>query len=137
MTARVLLVDDDADVLEAMQLVLEDSGYEVLVAAEGSKALDLLRKGAAPSVILLDLMMPGMNGRQFIAEARREALLDEIPVVVVSGGAFRKEDVLALGVADYLTKPVDLQRLASTLCKYCPATSLSGAVRPARLPKQS
>ncbi len=130
MTARVLIVDDDADVLEAMQLVLEDLGYEVLVAPEGSKALDLLRKGAAPSVILLDLMMPGMNGRQFIAEARREALLDEIPVVVVSGGAFRKEDVLALGVADCLTKPVDLQRLASTLCKYCPVlTSLSGTVR--------
>jgi CheY-like chemotaxis protein len=119
MSARVLVVDDDPDVCETMQLVLEDAGCEVLVATDGRTTLDLLRNGAAPCLVLLDLMMPGMNGWQFLEAARREGLLDGIPVVVVSGGRFRKQEVLALGVAGYLEKPLDFDRLIGTVREYC------------------
>jgi CheY-like chemotaxis protein len=118
-TRVVLVVDDDPDALESMQLLLESTGYEVLVAADGREALDLLRNHAAPCLILLDLMMPRMNGWQFIAEAKHEALLGAIPVIVLSGGAFRKEEVLALDVAGYLTKPLEIETLFSILRKYC------------------
>lgn len=118
MIPRVLVVDDDPDVLEATQLVLEDAGCEVLLATDGSAALDLLRSLAAPSLILLDLMMPGMSGWQFMAEAQNEALLGDIPVVIVSGGAFRKEDLSALGATAYLTKPLDIERLIAAVRKY-------------------
>jgi CheY-like chemotaxis protein len=119
-SACILVVDDDADVLETMQMLLEGSGCEVLSATDGRKALELLRSGARPSVILLDLMMPVMNGWDFIAEANRERLLDEIPIVVLSGGRFREKDVVGLGVAGCLSKPVGLDRLMSTVRKYCP-----------------
>lgn len=118
MITRVLVVDDDPDVLETMQLVLEGAGCEVLVTANGSAALDLLRSHADPSLILLDLMMPGMNGWQFMAEAQHEGLLGEIPVVIVSGGAFRKEDLSALGAAAYLAKPLDIERLIAAIRKH-------------------
>jgi CheY-like chemotaxis protein len=122
-SACILVVDDDADVLDAMQMLLEGSECEVLSATDGRKALELLRSGVRPSLILLDLMMPGMNGWQFIAEGNRERLLDEIPIVVLSGGRFREEDVLSLGVAGCLAKPVGVDRLMSTLRKYCPDLS--------------
>jgi CheY-like chemotaxis protein len=117
MSARVIVVDDDPDVCEAMQFVLEDTGCEVLVANDGRTALDLLRNRAC--LVLLDLMMPGMNGWQFLEAARREGLLDGTPVVVVSGGRFPKQEVLALGVAGYLEKPLDLDRLIGTIREYC------------------
>jgi len=119
MSSRILVVDDDPDVLEAMQFLLEGAGYEALVAADGSEALDRLRNHADPCLILLDLMMPRMNGWQFIGEARREALLGGIPVIAVS--AFRKEEVAAIDAAGYLTKPVELETLLSVIRRYCSA----------------
>jgi CheY-like chemotaxis protein len=119
MSTRILVVDDEPDILEAMQLVLEGAGYEVLVAADGGKALDFLRNHADPCLILLDLMMPRMNGWQFLAAAQQEALLVATPVIVLSGGAFPREEVLALGVAEYLNKPLKIETLLSIIRKYC------------------
>jgi CheY-like chemotaxis protein len=86
-TKNVLLVEDDALTRGAMRMVLEWEGYRVVCAANGQEALDLLRRGERPSLILLDIAMPVLDGRQFRQEQEKDPALADIPVVVVSGAA--------------------------------------------------
>lgn len=81
----IMVVEDDADVLDVIALTLEDHGYSVLVAANGRQALDKLRAAEhRPALILLDLMMPVMDGRQFREAQRRDPALADVPVVLLS-----------------------------------------------------
>lgn len=119
MSECILVADDSLDVLEAMSMVLESAGYVVLTATDGKVALDRLRHGAAPSLILLDLMMPGMNGWQFLDELRHDPSLTAIPVVIVSSGSYQAKEIECLGVAGYLKKPFDVSTLFATVEQYC------------------
>jgi CheY-like chemotaxis protein len=102
----ILIVDDDTDVREVLGELLADEGYETRLCPNGRAALDLLRDGARPRLILLDLMMPVMDGWQFRAEQLRDAALRGIPVVVMT--ASRGIDRDDLGGAEVLQKPVGL-----------------------------
>jgi len=110
----VLVVDDDAAVREGLLEFLRDEGYEALGAENGRRALDLLEEGEAPRLILLDLMMPVMDGWQFLAERARRAY--PTPVVLLSGLSFIRD---APGVADFLCKPVDFAKLRDCLDRFC------------------
>jgi two-component system response regulator MprA len=114
----VMAVDDDPDILLAFKDVLEMEGYPVVLARGGREALDLLRRGARPAVILLDLMMPDINGWDFREQQVADALLASLPVVVVSGQGVSERDVARLGVDGYLRKPVDLEVLLATVARY-------------------
>src|SRR5262245_51298579 len=81
---RVLIVEDDMEIREALALVLRDEGYRVDVSDNGLSALEQLRAGLAPDAIVLDLNMPVMDGWQFRTEVRRDARWASIPVVAVS-----------------------------------------------------
>jgi CheY-like chemotaxis protein len=83
--ACILLVEDDELLRGAMQMVLEWEGYRVACAGDGRQALDYLRAGERPALILLDMMLPGLDGWQFRQEQRRDPGLAAVPVVVVSG----------------------------------------------------
>ncbi len=83
----ILIVDDDLDVREALAETLEDRGFEVVTAASGLEALKLLRTmKVSPSAILLDLMMPVMDGYGFLAEQGRDPALAAIPVAIITAG---------------------------------------------------
>ncbi len=114
---RVLLVEEDADLREAMAGWLEESGYNVSTAGNGAEALNLLRAGLVPCVILLDLMMPKVNGWQFRDEQKKHAAWAEIPVVVVSAMANLKER--PIDAAAVVQKPVNLKVLTGLLDKHC------------------
>ena len=86
---QLLLVEDDADMAQMLAMFCEFAGHSVQIAAHGREALDLLRKGARPDVILLDLMMPIMDGWQFRREQREDPALAQIPVIVLSAVADR------------------------------------------------
>ena len=103
----ILVVDDDPDIRESLREVLEDEGYEVACVGNGREALDHLKAASPPPcVILLDLMMPVMDGWQFRAEQLRDAALRNIPVVVMTASrGINRED---LGDAEVLQKPVGL-----------------------------
>ncbi len=115
MSGCILVVDDDLDILEWTSMLLKSAGYVVLTATDGKGALDRLREGTIPSLILLDLMMPGMNGWQFLDELHRDPSLTAIPVVIVSGGSYREREIKSLGVAGYLKKPFDASQLFATV----------------------
>src|SRR5262245_16584762 len=81
---RILVVDDDQATRQGMACLLEAEGYDVAEAANGSEALSRLRGEPLPTLIVLDLMMPGMDGFQFRSEQERDPALGRIPVVIVS-----------------------------------------------------
>jgi len=114
----ILIVDDDADIVETVQIILEMHGYRVLTAGDGRRALELLQGAEPPSLILLDLMMPDMNGAQFRAAQLRDPALSAIPVVAVSGDGSVREKAAVLGV-DGIAKPVALDTLLETVARHC------------------
>jgi CheY-like chemotaxis protein len=112
----VLLVDDDWQTRYGLRLALEAAGYDVHEATDGSHALAQLRQGAAPDLILLDLVMPVMNGWEFRDEQVRDPRLARIPVVVFSA-AYESSPRAAesLGVVRVLQKPVDCNEALATI----------------------
>lgn len=111
----VLIVDDDPDILEIVGLVLASAGYEVISASDGAEALGLLRSGMVPSVILLDVMMPSMNGWEFRAAQSEDPALAAVPVVLLTGDGNAAEKSQAFRASGYLKKPVDLAVLLETV----------------------
>jgi CheY-like chemotaxis protein len=109
----VMVIDDDDHLREAMSALLEAHGYDVDGCADASEALERLELGAAPDVILLDLVMPGMDGWQFRIEQKREARWANIPVVALSGDTSHK--ARAIDAHAYLSKPVDELLLLQTV----------------------
>lgn len=115
----ILVVEDDVAIREALEAVLEDEGYAVASAAHGREALTLLRTGVEPpAVILLDLMMPVMNGWEFRAAQRSDSDLARIPVIVLSADRDVAAKAAALQVSGYLAKPVNLDVLLDMVREY-------------------
>jgi len=111
----VLVVDDDFDIREALSDVLASEGYSVLTAADGGEALERLRGGVRPAVMLLDLMMPRVAGVEVIDALRKDESLSKIPVVVCSANrGYGPDD---LGVHDVLRKPVSVEELLEAVAR--------------------
>jgi CheY-like chemotaxis protein len=117
-----LVVDDDADIREALVDVLVDHGYCARAVANGREALESLRRGALPSLILLDLMMPIMDGATFRREQLSDPDLKDVPVVVISAGNDLQRHASSLGVVDTMRKPIDLERLLATIARHAPTS---------------
>ncbi|WP_224247444.1 response regulator [Hyalangium gracile] len=123
---RVLVVEDDLEIRESVMEILEEHGYEPVGAENGLEALDRLREpGPPPCLIMLDLMLPRMDGKEFRQEQLRHPELAHIPVVVVS--AFRDATQLVQGmhVAEVLRKPFKPEQLIDVARRYCPPVAPS------------
>lgn len=107
----VLVVDDDRDIRETIRLILDSNGYRTLGASNGKEGLLLLGRNAAIGLILLDMMMPVMDGRRFRDAQLGEPSLAVIPVVLITGDGNALDKAAALGVAGHLTKPLDIDDL--------------------------
>jgi CheY-like chemotaxis protein len=106
---QILIIDDDVDLRETLGELLTEGGFEARLAENGRVALEVLRSGAHPRLILLDLMMPEMNGWQFREEQLKDEALREIPVVVMT--ASRGFDGHPITASEILYKPVGLGEL--------------------------
>jgi CheY-like chemotaxis protein len=113
----VFIVEDDADTREMLGRFLELEGFAVEMAANGEQALQQLSRGVQANVILLDLMMPVMDGWQFRQEQVRRAELASIPVIVVSAAG--RDRIARIDADSYLSKPVDLEELLERVTRYC------------------
>jgi CheY-like chemotaxis protein len=111
--AVILVVDDDDEIRELMVAAFEDEGYHVLQAADGAQALHLVSQ-AVPSVVLLDIQMPGIDGLEVARRLKADPATAAIPLVAVSAHA-RTKDVLASGCCAFVTKPFDLAELISAV----------------------
>jgi CheY-like chemotaxis protein len=123
--ALIMVVDDDEDVREITQILFEAVGYRVRAAEDGLEAWREICLGERPALILLDLMMPGMDGEQFIRTLRESPMLD-IPVVVISGHSAAREKARQLGANDCLTKPIDLDELLALVRRFVPGQAAHG-----------
>lgn len=112
---RVLVVDDEPLMQQVTSRVLSDQGYAVYCAANGRDALRQLRGGLQPDLILLDLMMPEMDGWQFLREQKQDEQLASIPVIVVSSNDAVALRAAAAGAIDCLKKPLHYRSLTATL----------------------
>lgn len=113
----ILIVDDDADIRAALQELLEMEGYSVRCAEHGGTALKRLREGERPGLILLDLMMPVMDGFAFRQAQLADERLTGLNVLVFSAG--RQPADPRIGNAPMLPKPLDLDRLLETVERHC------------------
>ena len=112
----ILVVDDDPDIRESLREVLEDEGHATVTVTNGREALDYLRSGKRPCVILLDLMMPVMDGWQFRREQKQDPTIADIPLIVIT--ATGKRPVL-IDADELVMKPLDLTRLFEAIERYC------------------
>ena len=117
----ILVVDDEPAIRESLGDLLREEGYEVLEAQNGAEALVRLREPAQhpPCVIILDLMMPVMDGYEFRAEQLRDAALADIPVVVVSADGNVRRKTASMQVAAALAKPLQLNVFVAEIERHC------------------
>lgn len=114
----ILLVEDDDFIRQEISEALEDEGYQVSTAAHGKEALAILADGTRPSVVLLDLMMPVMNGWEFLKAFKKEDRFTGIPVVILSAFADRAT-IIGGDAISVLRKPINLNALFSVLDEHC------------------
>lgn len=107
----ILVADDDADLREMLAMVLEMHDLRVVLARDGIEALARARSTPGLALVLLDLMMPGMNGADVLEEIRRDPRLASLPVIVISGDVRGSEIASSLGADGYLGKPLGVNDL--------------------------
>jgi CheY-like chemotaxis protein len=117
---RILVVEDDVDIRHNLHDILESEGYECAEASDGKEALALLKSSEElPTLILLDLMMPNMNGFEFRAAQELDPALRAIPVVIMTADAQIEAKRQKIGAKDFLHKPVELTELLDTIQRNC------------------
>jgi DNA-binding response OmpR family regulator len=112
----VLVIEDDADIQNFISRVLELEGYHVLQAGDGNKGMERLKDNSV-GLILLDLMLPGIDGWTLLQQIKHNKELSGIPVVIITAVAesVQKKRALRMGAAEYLTKPLSAQLLMKTV----------------------
>jgi CheY-like chemotaxis protein len=124
----VLVVDDDFRNIFAMTALLERGDLIVIPAESGAEALTILDARSDIDIVLMDIMMPEMNGYEAIAEIRERPRLAELPIIAVTGKVVggERERCIAAGASDYIPKPVDTAELLTALAQWFPADRTTG-----------
>jgi CheY-like chemotaxis protein/signal transduction histidine kinase len=114
---KVLIVDDDARNIYALAIVLEGESMEILSATNGRQAIEIIRRTPDLAVVLMDIMMPEMDGFETMREIRKDARYRALPILAVTAKAMKgdRERCLEAGASDYIAKPVDTEHLLSLL----------------------
>jgi two-component system, chemotaxis family, chemotaxis protein CheY len=110
----ILVVDDELDIRESLQELFEDAGYQVATAADGAEALALMQSGEAPCVVILELIMPGVNGNEVYSVMQCDERLSDVPVIVATSDPSRAPRDVAV-----LRKPIDTRRLLEAVRRHC------------------
>jgi CheY-like chemotaxis protein len=117
-TGRILVVEDDDDIRDTLRELLSAEGYEVDEAKDGTDAFRRLEGGQPVTLILLDMMMPGMDGEAFLTALKRRPELADVRVVVISGSAKARDRAHELSAEDCLVKPFELETLLGMVHRY-------------------
>lgn len=109
----ILVVDDELDIRESLQELFEDAGFQVVTAADGAEALSVMTS-EPPCIVILDLVMPGVNGNQVYDSMRQDDRLRAVPVIIATSDPAR-----APRDATVLRKPIDVGRLLDAVRQHC------------------
>lgn len=114
----ILLVDDEKDLVKIVKNRIEAAGYEVLVAYDGAQALEKVKE--RPDLILLDIMMPGLDGLEVLRRLRNNLETKEVPVIMFTAAGESKSilEAQGLGATDYIIKPFQPEKLLSLIKRY-------------------
>ena len=117
---KILIVDDDSRNIFALNLTLKARGYSCVTSTEAPKAIEMMKQDGTIGVVLLDMMMPDMDGYEALAIIRDDAVLKTIPVMAVTAQAMPgdREKCIAAGATDYLSKPVNVDQLVEMINKH-------------------
>ncbi|MBI2609383.1 MAG: response regulator [Deltaproteobacteria bacterium] len=118
---KVLIIDDEQDLIDLLTLRLENEGYEVSAALNGTEGLEKI-KSEKPDIVLLDVMMPELNGYQVCRKLKQDDNLKDIPVVMLTAKAQESDKFwgMEIGADDYVTKPFEFSQLSEVIKKYLP-----------------
>jgi DNA-binding response OmpR family regulator len=119
-TKKLLVVDDDPDILDALQFLLEDVGYKVTTTEKGEYAENLHdTNDGLPDVIILDVLLSGKDGRLICQKLKSQEETKRIPIIMMSAHPDAKRSVAVVGADDFLGKPYDVDELLTKIAKYC------------------
>lgn len=118
MARPVLIVDDDDNIRSTITEILEQAGYLTIGVSDGEEAMAQLHAGVRPAVILLDMMMPGMDGLSFQAELMKHTGLTPVPILVMTADHRLRDQVRPQGVFGYLAKPMDPASLLAAVARF-------------------
>lgn len=116
MSKKILIVDDDPSIAQALQATFEDEGYEVETDGTGRKLITM--SGDYPNLILLDIMLPGFNGCNLARRLKSQPNTRRIPIIMISAHADAAEDVKETGAEEFMSKPFDVDELIGVAEKY-------------------
>lgn len=121
----ILLIDDESRNIFALRLVLQSRGYKVLAAGDAARGIRMMREDPGIAVVLLDMMMPGMDGYQALDLIRNDEQLRAKPVIAVTAQAMSgdREKCLEAGATGYISKPIDVDELIRILNPYFQETT--------------
>ena len=117
MLKKILVVDDETELVDAIKLRLQANNYEVVTASDGEAGLE---KAIAekPNLVMVDIMMPEMDGYTFVKKIKANKLLKDIPIIILTGQG-KMEDIFKMeGVADYLVKPFPPEALLDKIAQH-------------------
>ncbi|MGE5519427.1 MAG: response regulator [Candidatus Dadabacteria bacterium] len=116
----ILIIDDDSRNIFALSAVLRSKGYTVLSAGMAAAGLSMLKSHKEIRVVLIDIMMPEMDGYEAIRQIRKDSEVSELPVIAVTAHAMvgDREKILKAGADAYISKPIDVDRLLNLLNQY-------------------
>jgi CheY-like chemotaxis protein len=117
MDKKILIVDDDATTLKLLEAFLAGKGFKVRMAADGIEGLEKVKQ-EQPDLVLLDVMMPRMDGYGFVREVKKNIKFRSIPIVVLTAREMMRDVFAQEGIKDYIVKPYDPEELLKTLLKY-------------------
>lgn len=117
---KILVVDDDPDILDALQFMLEDAGYSMKTTEKGEYAENLHdSNGGLPDVILLDVLLSGKDGRLICQKLKSQEETRHIPIIMMSAHNNARQSVASVGADDFIAKPFEADELLEKIAKYC------------------
>lgn len=116
-TKKILIVDDEPDILEFLQIILEEEGYSV-VSTDKAEYLEKLTNGGLPDLILLDMLLSGKDGRHIVKHIKSQEQTRHIPVIMFSAHPSAIETALRAGADNFISKPFNIDELLAMIAKY-------------------
>jgi len=113
---KILVVDDESDILEFLQIILEEEGYDVLTSDKG-EFLEQLHNGGLPNLILVDVLLSGKDGREIVKHLKSQDETKHIPVIMFSAHPSAEETAKQAGAEDFLAKPFDVDVLLTKIVR--------------------